>query len=98
MSDCAIGKDGQLLDASEIVFYHDPDDDTPISGPPASKGLVTVRLGPPAQILAGSRCPQRMLHPSTKVHDPNNVESARSAGKRKVADKGSEEIEEVDVV
>jgi hypothetical protein len=87
MSSCALGKDGQLLDASEIVFYHDADDDVPISGPSTSKGSMTARLGPPAQIIAGSRRPQRTLRPSTKVRDPNNVESARSAGKRKAADK-----------
>ena len=32
MSGCAIGADGQLLDASEIEFFNDVDDDMPISG------------------------------------------------------------------
>ena len=71
------------------MFYHDPDNDVPISGPTASKGFVTACLGPLIQILASSCHSQCMLHPSTKVCDPNNVESARSAGKHKVANKPS---------
>ena len=35
MSDCALGPDGKLLNASEITWYHDKDDDTPL---PSSTG------------------------------------------------------------
>jgi len=71
------------------VFYYNPDEDSPTSGPTALKGFVTACLGPPAQILAGSCGSQCILHPSTKVCDSNNVESARLAGKHKVANKPS---------
>jgi len=27
---CALGPDGMLLDASQITFYHDPDDRVPL--------------------------------------------------------------------
>jgi hypothetical protein len=89
MSGCAIGKDGRLLDAAKIVFYHNADDNTPISGPSTMIGPVTAHLilGPPTHKLAGSHQPQYILHPSTKLWDPNNVESAKSASKHKAADK-----------
>jgi hypothetical protein len=33
MSGCTVSKDGQLLNADQIQFYNDPNDDFPISGP-----------------------------------------------------------------
>ena len=52
---CAIGPDGELLDASEIVFFNDPDDDEPIA--PATTSLTVqpsldsfvTKLPPPAR-------------------------------------------------
>ncbi|KAF5345060.1 hypothetical protein D9758_010453 [Tetrapyrgos nigripes] len=38
---CAMNKDGTLKDATEIVFYHDVDDVTPISGP--SNAAASIR-------------------------------------------------------
>ncbi|KAG1875360.1 hypothetical protein C8R48DRAFT_669625 [Suillus tomentosus] len=35
MSNCAVGADGALKDASEIQWFNDADDDTPITPPPA---------------------------------------------------------------
>ena len=72
MSGCAIGPDGTLLDASNIVWYHNADDDTPISAPPAS--APRSDLGPPVSKIAGSRRPQRTLRLSTKAHNPNSAE------------------------
>jgi hypothetical protein len=93
MSGCALGPDGKLLDTADIVFYHDADDDTPIPAPAsASKGPVTATrsvLGSPICKTAGSRRPQRTLRPSTKVRDPNNAESTRSAVKCMFADQST---------
>jgi hypothetical protein len=79
MSGCAIGNDGQLLDASEIQFFNDVDDTEPISGPSAS---VTTSIHPffgaPSNSrvtkTAGSRRTTRISRPSTKVCDPDNAE------------------------
>lgn len=35
---CALGPDGRLLDVSEIVWHHDPDDAIPIQVPSTSMG------------------------------------------------------------
>ena len=79
MSDCAVGPDGKLLDASEIVWFNDPDDDAPLSTP---KGLGNRS---PSPKIAGSRRPQRAVRPSAKASDPNNAESTK-APKRKPED------------
>ncbi|CAK5272511.1 unnamed protein product [Mycena citricolor] len=43
---CAIGPDGQLLPASEIVFYNDPDDPAPLpSAPPSHRTLRPRTIG-----------------------------------------------------
>jgi hypothetical protein len=79
MSDCAVGPDGTLLDASKIVWYNDADDDAPLS---TAKGLAN-RL--PSPKIASSRRPQRTVRPSAKASDPNNAESSK-APKRKPED------------
>lgn len=79
MSDCAVGPDGNLLDASEIVWFNDPDDETPLS---TAKGLGNRS---PSPKIAGSRRPQRAVRPSAKASDPNNAESTK-APKRKPDD------------
>lgn len=33
---CAVGPDGELLPANKILFYNDPDDDTPLAPTPGS--------------------------------------------------------------
>jgi hypothetical protein len=44
MSDqCAVGPDGHLKDASEIVWHNDPDDEEPISAP----GPIAASSTPP---------------------------------------------------
>jgi hypothetical protein len=40
---CAIGPDGQLLDASEIKFFNNPDDSTPL--PPIPPDGVNIQAG-----------------------------------------------------
>jgi hypothetical protein len=94
MSGCAVGKDGNLLDESEIQFFHDVDDEAPISGPSTSsldsRPLHPLFKGPtsnhaPAPIVAGSRRTARVSRPSTKARDPNNavLTTATTSAKRK---------------
>lgn len=43
---CAVGPDGELLPAEKILFYNDPDDDTPIGptpGPSTQSSSSTVK-------------------------------------------------------
>jgi hypothetical protein len=67
---CAVGDDGNLLEATHIDFYNDPDDVVPISGP-SSTGMAATSMAisstldgyitrtsptvPPAVFIAGSR-------------------------------------------
>ena len=77
---CALGTDGKLLDASQIRWFNDPDDDEPMAS--ASTSSTTQR--PMAQVATmldsfitnvppaawrSTRAPR----PSTKAIDPNNV-------------------------
>lgn len=39
---CAVGPEGQLLDASKIDWYNDPDDAELIQAPPAVPSLPTA--------------------------------------------------------
>jgi hypothetical protein len=86
---CALGPDGKLLDASDIVWVNDPDD-PPISNEPIQEvdrdfednlpsSSSTIhrffRGGPPlATMLAGSRRSKRVPHPSKHILDPDNSE------------------------
>lgn len=76
---CAVGPDGKLLDQSEIPWYNDPDDDTPMA--PATTSRSTVQGQPSATTLdsfvvktaPAARRSTRAPRPSTKLIDPNNV-------------------------
>jgi len=84
---CAVGPDGELLDASKIVWFHDADDDRPMA--PATTSLMAqpqpglsattldlfVTKAPPA------RRSTRAARPSTKAIDPDNA----MATKRKLS-------------
>lgn len=88
MSGCAVGSDGQLLDASKIQFFNDVDDDNPISGPsnPAPTSLPIHPLFSrtvPTRLVAGSRRTTRVSRPSAKVRDADNA--APSIRKRKAS-------------
>ena len=83
---CALGPDGKLLDASEIVWVNDPDDLMPIA-PIQQAGVDTTALPPkssvthpffrgdppPAVMIAGSRRSARVPRPSKRALDPDNV-------------------------
>jgi hypothetical protein len=78
---CAVAVDGSLLDASEIVFYNDPDDDTPL--PNSNSATTSTHLHPffqgspaPSKIVAGSRRSARVTRPSARITDPNNLEAS----------------------
>jgi hypothetical protein len=60
---CAVAEDGGLLDASQINFYHDPDDDQPLP-----KSVSTT-------LVATSRRSGRATRPSARITDPNNLEN-----------------------
>ena len=42
---CAVGSDGQLLDASNIVFFNNPDDITPLPPVPPTNATATAGRG-----------------------------------------------------
>lgn len=48
---CALGPDGQLLDASEITWFNDPDDAQPIQPTPPTAPTPSVQEGMTSLIL-----------------------------------------------
>lgn len=79
---CAIGSDGQLLEADKIPWFNDPDDELPLPSPPAAS-TSTRRI--PVTIVAGYRRTGRISHPSRCLVDPDNAEATSSTRKRKVS-------------
>ena len=83
---CALDAHGNLLDASQITWFNDPDDATPlptatpdpsppVTPPPATTLAHFFRkssAGPSAKV-AGARRSNRPVHPSSKAKDPNNA-------------------------
>ncbi|KAF5370479.1 hypothetical protein D9615_009743 [Tricholomella constricta] len=76
---CALAADGSLLDASDIVFYNDPDDEVPL--PPTLNFSPAPPVHPffnggeaPAVSVASSRRSGRALRPSIRLRDPDNNE------------------------
>jgi hypothetical protein len=70
MSGCARAANGDLLDASEIVWYHDADDNIPMSGP-----------RPAATPTAFSTRPTRTRMPSSKLTGDNSEAPALASHK-----------------
>jgi hypothetical protein len=75
---CALGIDGQLKDASDIAWFHDPDDDEPLQpdpvqqpetfGPGARRSARTRK--PTEKVLAsGTRKPTAKAKRSAKLSD-----------------------------
>jgi hypothetical protein len=64
---CAVGANGTLLNAKDITWFHNPDDNTPL--------LSTSRTSfpSPAIIVAGSCRSACVPHPASKLTDPNNT-------------------------
>ncbi|KAJ7212470.1 hypothetical protein B0H12DRAFT_378867 [Mycena haematopus] len=61
---CAVGADGELLPASKIIFFNDPDDANPL--PPVSDASLFRRSG-------------RSRKQSSRLTDPDNAELKRKA-------------------
>ncbi|KAJ6540774.1 hypothetical protein B0H19DRAFT_1078173 [Mycena capillaripes] len=83
---CAQNADGTLRDASEIDFYEDRDDESPLPRPTASSSSLHpffTRSAKPVGKVAGSHRSSRKSLPSKCLMDSNNAESSVSAGKRK---------------
>jgi len=96
---CALHADGSLKDASDIVFFNDPDDDVlllqvPSSAEPSSSNqstrdafAVLLKAGHTlAPVTAGSRRSGRPSKPSARVRDADNAcgpSSSLSARTRK---------------
>ena len=89
---CALRADGSLKDASDIVFFNDPDDDVPLPQVPSSaepsssnqstRDAFTVLLKAghtPAPVIAGSRRSGRPSKPSARVRDVDNACGASSS-------------------
>src|SRR6266851_9388281 len=77
---CAVGPDGTLLDASQIVWFNDPDDDEPMVPATSSAPLVAqlqvsvatlnsfvTKIPPAIHRSACAPCP------STRAIDPDNI-------------------------
>ncbi len=73
MSQCALGPDGDLRDASEITWYHDIDDAHPISGPTTAQSV--------------GHCPQHTAHLTERLRDPNNTEAPGLVSQRKAVER-----------
>lgn len=102
---CALAADGTLLDAEDITFYNDPDDDIPLPARPRPNGRTLhaffTGADAPAVMVAGSRRSARVSHPSKRLVDPDNVERASSSKRprtRKILEHDSEvEADDSDV-
>jgi hypothetical protein len=81
---CALAADGSLLDAADITFYDDPDDDAPIPSLTASSKASSSTLHPifQAKKIAGSRRSVRITRPSARIIDPDNAEALVTTRKR----------------
>ncbi|KAG1895696.1 uncharacterized protein F5891DRAFT_1193860 [Suillus fuscotomentosus] len=93
---CALNTDGSLKDASDIIFYNDPNDSVPLpqvpsSTQPTAKDAFSVLLQAghtPALVTAGSRHSTRTSKPSAHVRDADNAcaqPSSSSTASRKCA-------------
>ena len=74
---CALHADGTLKDASEITFFHDPDDTvplpTPLSVKPDAFTMLLESGRKPVPLTAGSWRSGRTSKPSAHLRDTDNV-------------------------
>lgn len=88
---CAVRLDGNLKDASEIEWDYDPDGTvpipadftmaTPFSTAPSKIHPFFTGQAPPAIKLAGARRSTRIIRPSARAVDPDNMMNAPSKRK-----------------
>ncbi|KAJ6538241.1 hypothetical protein B0H10DRAFT_2245928 [Mycena sp. CBHHK59/15] len=72
---CAVGSDGNLLPADQIVFYNDPDDANPLPPIPASTSTPGAGQAVPIPNLFCRSARTRTV--SSRLTDPNNVEAPK---------------------
>ena len=99
MSGCAIGPDGELLNAKDIKWYKDGDLSEPINQATSSSATTPnssttihpfFRGGPaPAVVITGTHHSGWATHPSNRIIDPNNAETLPSATMHKCKASGS---------
>ena len=75
---CAIGPDGKLLDASKIVWVHDPDDDEPMAlvmrSSTVTHQLSATMLDSFVTKVPLAACQSTCAaHPSAKMTNPDNA-------------------------
>jgi len=87
---CAVGHDGQLLDETQIQWFHDVDNDVPL--PPtlisnlSTSGTIKIHIPPPAAWVAGQRHVERIL--PVALHRPTNRGNTIHARKRRASSAG----------
>ncbi|KAF8132849.1 hypothetical protein EV363DRAFT_1430821 [Boletus edulis] len=92
LAGCAVGHDGQLLDASQIQWFHDADDNTPLPQIPtltsnaASSSSIKIRIPPPAARVAGQRRTERGLPAALRCLTERR--NTIRAGKRRASSAG----------
>jgi hypothetical protein len=82
MSGCAVGPDGKLLDAKDIVWFEDGDSSEPINHATTPSSITTadssatIHRGEPAPaaVVAGARRSGRATRPSIRITDPDSAE------------------------
>jgi hypothetical protein len=105
--DCAVGSDGKLLDASQITWYNDPDDDEPMAPTTAATTTAVQRnlsattldsflsKAPAAENMAESRRSTRAIRPSMKVVDPDNAMALKRKPSRSTTAKPARRLRQV---
>jgi hypothetical protein len=73
---CALGPDGKLLDASQIKWYNDADNDEPMASATTSSTTQHQAMTTLDTFITKAPAARRSTHaprPSTKAIDPDNV-------------------------
>ena len=98
---CAVGSNGKLLDASQIVWFNDPDDDEPMAPATtssmaqaaqcqASTSWTTTTLDSfVSKVPPATRRSTRAPRPSTKAIDPDNIMAHKRKASNTAASKPS---------
>ena len=98
---CAVGSDGKLLDASQIVWFNDPDDDEPMApattssmAQAAQRQASTSRTATTldsfiSKVPPATRRSTRAPRPSTKAIDPDNIMAHKRKASNTAAGKPS---------
>ena len=89
---CAVGPNGNLLDASQIVWFRDPDDDEPMAPATSSTAqpqVSAMTLDSFVTKVPAARRSTRAPRPSTKAIDPDNIMALKRKPSNPAPDKPS---------